>query len=88
MDPFLIAASALLFVGILLTPVVLRTGAPFLLLFFAIGMLVGEDGPGGVHFDDFELAYDLGGTIWRCDGHPTTMRTTPSVWMRTDAGRE
>ena len=61
MELVLIAVSALFFVGILLSPVALRTGAPLLLFFLAIGMLVGEDGPGGLEFDDFELAYDLGG---------------------------
>jgi len=60
MELFLIAGSALFFVGILLSPVALRTGAPLLLFFLAIGMLVGEDGPGGFDFDDFSLAYDLG----------------------------
>jgi NhaP-type Na+/H+ and K+/H+ antiporters with a unique C-terminal domain len=60
LDIFLFAASALFFIGILFTPAVLRTGAPLLLLFLAIGMLMGEDGPGGIHFDDFELAYELG----------------------------
>lgn len=60
MELFLIAGSALFFVGILLSPVALRTGAPLLLFFLAIGMLVGEDGPGGFDFDDFRLAYDLG----------------------------
>lgn len=60
MELFLIAASAVFLIGILLTPIVLRTGAPLLLLFLVIGMLIGEDGPGGVHFDDFTLAYDLG----------------------------
>ena len=60
MELFLIAGSALFFVGILLSPVALRTGAPLLLFFLTIGMLVGEDGPGGFDFDDFSLAYDLG----------------------------
>ena len=61
MEFALIAGSALVFVGILLSPIALRTGAPLLLFFLAIGMLVGEDGPGGLQFDDFEFAYDLGG---------------------------
>ncbi len=36
-------------------------GAPLLLLLFLlIGMLAGEDGPGNYHFDDFNLAYNIG----------------------------
>jgi potassium/hydrogen antiporter len=34
-----------------------RFGAPILLVFLLLGMLVGEDGPGGVKFNDFQLAY-------------------------------
>ncbi len=60
MELYLIAGAALFFLGILLSPVALRTGAPLLLFFLAIGMLVGEDGPGGFEFSDFGLAYDLG----------------------------
>jgi cell volume regulation protein A len=57
---YLLAGSALFFFGILLSAAALRTGAPLLLFFLAIGMLLGEDGPGGLDFDDFELAYNLG----------------------------
>lgn len=60
MDELLIGGAALCFVGILLSPLALRTGAPLLLFFLAIGMLVGEDGPGGYDFNNFQLAYDLG----------------------------
>src|SRR5690606_1214823 len=35
-------------------------GAPLLLVFLGIGMLLGEDGPGGLVFDDFRLTYILG----------------------------
>ncbi len=58
---FLIAAAAgLVVLCILLTPLSTRIGAPLLLIFLLIGMLVGEDGPGGVRFDDFDLAYQIG----------------------------
>jgi len=54
------AVSAVFFLGIVLTPLILRTGAPLLLLFLGLGMLLGQDGPGGYAFNDFELAYHLG----------------------------
>jgi potassium/hydrogen antiporter len=56
----LLAAAVLVFVSILLTPISARIGAPLLLLFLGLGMLLGENGPGGIHFDQFRLAYDLG----------------------------
>ncbi len=60
MDLLILAGAALVFVSILLTPISARVGAPLLLLFLLIGMLAGEDGPGGYDFDDFELAYNIG----------------------------
>ena len=60
MDLFLLVATLVVFGSILLTPVSARIGAPLLLLFLAVGMLAGEDGPGGLHFDDFELTYEIG----------------------------
>ena len=39
-----------------------RFGAPILLVFLVLGMLAGEDGPGGFKFNNFELAY-LGSTL-------------------------
>ena len=44
----------------MLVPLSKRLGAPILLLILIGGMLVGEDGPGNVDFEDFELAYSLG----------------------------
>lgn len=37
-----------------------RLGAPLLLAFLGLGMLAGEDGPGGIRFDDFQAAYLIG----------------------------
>jgi len=37
-----------------------RTGVPSLVAFLALGMLLGSDGPGGVEFDDAELARAVG----------------------------
>ncbi len=37
-----------------------KLGAPILLVFLILGMLAGEDGPGGIQFNDFGLAFLLG----------------------------
>jgi cell volume regulation protein A len=37
-----------------------RIGTPILLVFLVLGMLAGEDGPGGIKFDDFQGTYELG----------------------------
>src|SRR5687768_5452053 len=56
----------LLLVGALLAASVLvalgsaRTGVPVLVGFLALGMLLGSDGPGGIEFDDAELAREVG----------------------------
>ncbi len=37
-----------------------RLGAPLLLGLIGVGMLAGEDGPGGIRFDNFETGYLVG----------------------------
>ena len=37
-----------------------RIGTPLLLVFLGVGMLAGEDGPGGILFADFKTAYLVG----------------------------
>jgi len=37
-----------------------RFGTPLLLAFIGLGMLAGEDGPGGIFFDDYEMGYLIG----------------------------
>ena len=56
-----------------------RIGAPLLLVFLGLGMLAGEDGPGGIHFNDFGIAYFLGSlalAVILFDGGLRTSRAT------------
>jgi len=58
MDPTFILIGALMLVSsIVLSPLSSRVGMPVLLVFLLVGMLVGEDGPGGIEFNDVELAF-------------------------------
>jgi potassium/hydrogen antiporter len=52
--------ALLVLAGILSSLVALRFGAPLLLVFLVVGMLAGEDGPGGIRFDDVHTAYLVG----------------------------
>jgi cell volume regulation protein A len=61
-----------------------RIGTPVLLVFLALGMLAGEDGPGGIAFDDFEQTY-LAGSIALVvilieGGLKTSLATIRAVW--------
>jgi cell volume regulation protein A len=52
--------ALLLVVSIVASDISSRLGAPLLLVFIALGMLAGEDGPGGIQFDNFEVSYVIG----------------------------
>src|SRR4029078_7735233 len=56
----LIVFSSLVVVRILTIKLCNRFGIPSLVLFVAIGMLAGSDGPGGMYFDDPSLVKSLG----------------------------
>ncbi len=59
-ESLILFISTIVFLGFLLVPLSKSLGAPILLLILIGGMLVGEDGPGNIDFEDFELAYSLG----------------------------
>jgi cell volume regulation protein A len=56
----LLVGAALVIVGVFSSLIASRFGAPLLLVFLVIGMLAGEDGPGGIRFDDYQLTYLVG----------------------------
>jgi cell volume regulation protein A len=60
LEQLLLVAALLLFVAVGASKVSGRLGIPSLLLFLAIGMLAGSDGPGGIWFDNAWLAQSLG----------------------------
>ena len=59
-NQFVLAGAVLLLLAILGSSLSYRIGMPLLLVFLAVGMLAGEDGPGGIRFDDNGLAYTVG----------------------------
>jgi potassium/hydrogen antiporter len=58
--PLVLASSALLLASVFASRAASRIGVPALLLFLAVGMLAGSDGPGGIPFDNPPLAQGLG----------------------------
>lgn len=56
----ILLAGLLILIGVGTSLVASRLGAPLLVVFIAIGMLIGEDGPGGVLFNDFRLTFMVG----------------------------
>ncbi len=60
MDATLLGAAVVVLLGVALVPLAARTGAPLLLLFLAVGLLLGEDGFAVADYDDFDGAYQIG----------------------------
>lgn len=59
-NTLLLLAGVLLFLGVLGSTLSARLGLPFLLIFLIVGMLAGEDGPGGIRFNDFGISFFVG----------------------------
>ena len=56
----ILLGSLIVLAGILSSVLARRFGAPLLLIFLLIGLLAGEGGPGGIHFEDVGLVYTVG----------------------------
>ena len=56
----LLLVGAILLASIVVAIGAHRAGVPSLVAFLALGMLLGSDGPGGIEFDDAELARQVG----------------------------
>ena len=79
----ILVAAALGVLGILAGLASRRVGAPILLVFLVLGMLAGEDGPGGIPFDDFYSAYLIGSVRARGDpvrGRPQDASLRCCAW--------
>jgi cell volume regulation protein A len=82
-ETVMLVGSGLLLLSVLASKASSRLGIPVLVLFLAIGMLAGSDGPGGIFFNDPRLSYDLGSValafILFSGGFDTDWRTIRSV---------
>ena len=83
------ATAALLTVlGVLLvlagiaSPISNRLGVPVLVVFLGLGMLAGSEGLGGIHFDDYGLAFRLGTIALVLILFDGALNTSPNVLRR------
>ena len=56
----IIVGAALVLLGIVSSLVATRFGVPLLLVFLVVGMLAGQDGPGGIVFNNYSVTYLVG----------------------------
>jgi potassium/hydrogen antiporter len=85
----ILVGALLLLVSIVASDISARMGAPLLVVFLVLGMLAGEDGPGGIKFDDIDLSYVVGVTALAViifDGGMRTRRETFRVALWPAAG--
>jgi potassium/hydrogen antiporter len=88
----LFLAGGLVFVSVVAGLYSARAGVSFLLVFLVAGMLAGEDGPGGIAFNDFKLSLWVGSSalaVILLDGGLRTPFATfrtglkPAAWLAT-----
>lgn len=64
-DRLILLGAVLVLLGIASSKFAARLGLPVLVLFLAVGMLAGENGPGGLAFDNVSMAHAIG-TVALC----------------------
>jgi cell volume regulation protein A len=60
LEYFLVISSILIVLSIVVTKFSDNLGIPTVLLFIAVGILAGSEGPGGIYFDDVALSKSIG----------------------------
>jgi len=83
-DQVLLISGVLLLAGIFASKFAARLGLPVLVLFILVGMLAGEEGLGGIAFDNYTLAHGIG-TVALCvilfdGGLRTSRKSLRSSW--------
>lgn len=84
-DHVILIGAVVMSLGIVLGAFSARLGVPFLLVFLAVGMLAGVDGPGGIRFSDTWLSFLVGNlalAIILLDGGLRTRFATFRVALR------
>ena len=84
-NEILLGGALLLAFAVALGGLSSRMGLPFLLVFLLVGMLAGEDGPGGIAFGDFALSFVVGNlalAVILLDGGLRTRLPTFRVGLR------
>ena len=88
-DQVILLAAVLILLGIISSKLSARLGLPVLVLFLIVGMLAGEDGPGGILFDNAEAAHSLGtlalALILFDGGLQTPLKAIKLVWKPASA---
>ena len=75
----ILLGSALVLLSIFAGVFSARFGAPLLLVFLGLGMLAGEEGPGGIRFRDFHAAYLIGSIALAIILFDGGLRTDPNA---------
>ena len=88
-DQIILLTAVLILLGIISSQLSARLGLPVLVLFLIVGMLAGEDGPGGIFFDNAEAAHSLGtlalALILFDGGLQTPVKAIKQVWKPASA---